>query len=113
MKHGDQAKAKSAKAQASPEKSSKAVGASKGIKSAAETSSKTKSGSSKAIPKKSAAAAKAGPSGEDNGGGKTKAGVKAPAARGPESEGFSNPVIASAFKRAVKKYPNAFRKLTD
>ena len=27
--------------------------------------------------------------------------------------GFSDPGIAAAFKRAVKKYPNAFRRLTD
>ena len=27
--------------------------------------------------------------------------------------GFNNPVVANAFKRAVKKYPNAFRRLTD
>jgi len=26
---------------------------------------------------------------------------------------FSNPVVASAFRRAVKKYPSAFRRLTD
>ena len=26
---------------------------------------------------------------------------------------FTNPAIESAFKRAVKKYPNAFRRLTD
>ena len=26
---------------------------------------------------------------------------------------FNNPVVASAFKRAVKKFPNAFRRLTD
>ena len=26
---------------------------------------------------------------------------------------FDNPVVASAFKRAVKKFPTAFRRLTD
>ncbi len=26
---------------------------------------------------------------------------------------FNNPLVATAFKRAVKKYPNAFRRLTD
>ena len=26
---------------------------------------------------------------------------------------FTNPAIESAFKRAIKKYPNAFRRLTD
>ena len=26
---------------------------------------------------------------------------------------FNNPTVAAAFKHAIKKYPNAFRKLTD
>jgi hypothetical protein len=26
---------------------------------------------------------------------------------------FNNPVVAAAFRRAVKKYPSAFRRLTD
>jgi len=110
MKHGDQANAKSAKAKASPEKSSKAVVAGKGSKGAGETSSKTKSGSSKAVPKKGAVPTKG-----EGSASRPKAGAKAPAARGApvEPEGFTNPVIAAAFKRAVKKYPTAFRKLTD
>ena len=32
---------------------------------------------------------------------------------GPVSVGFSNNVVGAAFKRAVKKYPTAFRRLTD
>jgi hypothetical protein len=121
MKHGDQANAKSAKAKASPAKtavakSSKAAGA----------PSKTKNSSSgKAIPKKGAAPAAAfrdEDSGKSKGaakgdGGKAsaaKSGGKAtPRAAAPEPEGFSNPLIAAAFERAVKKYPNAFRRLTD
>ena len=31
----------------------------------------------------------------------------------PGPGGFTNPVIAEAFRRAVKKYPSAFRRLTD
>jgi hypothetical protein len=31
----------------------------------------------------------------------------------PADISFSNPVVATAFKRALKKYPNAFRRLTD
>ena len=31
----------------------------------------------------------------------------------PETISFTNPAIESAFNRAVKKYPNAFRRLTD
>jgi hypothetical protein len=33
--------------------------------------------------------------------------------RGADSPAFNNPIVANAFKRAVKKYPNAFRRLTD
>ena len=36
--------------------------------------------------------------------------------RGRASDGgpsFNNPVVANAFRRAVKKFPNAFRRLTD
>lgn len=118
MKHGDQAKAKSAKAKASPAKSSsKAVAVEKSRKAAGE-GSKAKSSTGKTVVKKSAAAAKAGPKAEDNGGGKPKAGgapakVPARSAPAPDSEGFTNPVIAGAFKHALKKYSNAFRKLTD
>lgn len=55
-----------------------------------------------------------------------KASPKAPqskSARGGAAEGrahvgaadaaFTNPIVAAAFKHAVKKYPNALRKLTD
>ena len=44
------------------------------------------------------------------------AAAAAPTAKGRASDGspsFNNPVVASAFKRAVKKFPNAFRRLTD
>ena len=33
--------------------------------------------------------------------------------RGNESGSFSNPIVGNAFKRAVKKYPSAFKRLTD
>ena len=33
--------------------------------------------------------------------------------RGNDAGSFNNPVVASAFKRAVKKYPSAFKRLTD
>ena len=121
MKHGDQGKGKTAKAasQASG-KSGKAVTALKGGKAGQ---------SSKA----------AGENGKGAGSGKgadsssKKAGAKESGSRLPvqkadpapvkkddkgrrpagETGGFTNPVVASAFKRAVAKYPNAFRKLTD
>ena len=33
--------------------------------------------------------------------------------RGNEPGSFNNPIVANAFKRAVKKYPSAFKRLTD
>jgi len=86
--------------------------------------------------KKGKAKAKATPSGKKRktatkskaspGGGAKKVAAKAPAARpvskadgkgrgrnGGDAVTFNNPVVAAAFKRAVKKYPNAFRRLTD
>ena len=32
---------------------------------------------------------------------------------GGDSPAFNNPVVANAFRRAVKKYPSAFKRLTD
>ena len=95
MKHGDKAKAKSAKAASkSSVKTSKASSASKaGSKAGA---------SSKSSPQQKTPAAKSisKPAG---GNGKPKA----------DGSGFSNPVVAAAFKRAIKKFPTAFRRLTD
>jgi hypothetical protein len=51
-------------------------------------------------------AEKAGGTSGKESGGKAKGRVDEPA-------GFSNPAVANAFRHAVKKYPNAFRKLTD
>ena len=34
-------------------------------------------------------------------------------ARGANEDGFTNDAVGNAFKRAIKKYPNAFRRLTD
>jgi hypothetical protein len=33
--------------------------------------------------------------------------------RGSDPFSFNNPIVAAAFRRAVKKYPSAFRRLTD
>ena len=95
MKHGDKAKAKSAKAASKPSvKTSKA-------------SSASKAGSKAGASSKSSAPQKATPA-------KT---VSKPAAfngkpKG-DGSGFTNPIVASAFKRAIKKFPTAFRRLTD
>src|SRR6266498_2251389 len=111
MKHGDKAKAKSAKAKASgKEAGSKKVSAksSKGAKKssgkAAKAAGPKESGpkeSGRKIAEKSSPPAKGG-----NGKGKTVRPV-------PGVVAFSNPVIAEAFRRAIKKYPAAFRRLTD
>src|SRR5438105_4902563 len=77
----------------------------KSSKSAEKSSSKAakaaapKESSRKTDEKASPAAPKGG-----NGKGKTALSV---------AGGFSNPIIAEAFRRAVKKYPIAFRRLTD
>lgn len=115
MKHGDQAKAKSAQAAGKVQgKSDQSAGAKAGGK-AGQSSKAAKSGSKQSGQK---AAAKASP-------GKVKAAVAKKteaepkggngktAANRSSDTGFSNPVVANAFKRAVKKYPNAFRRLTD
>ena len=96
MKHGDKAKAKTAKAASkSSVKSSKATGASKSGSKAGAT---LKSHSEKAPAAKSVGAP---------GNGKPKGRVV------PDASGFSNPVVGAAFKRAIKKFPTAFRRLTD
>ena len=125
MKHGDKAKAKSAKASSktSGKKSSKAAGekSSKAVKTGSKDSSK-KAGAEKAAAEKASLKAGAGKGAAVT---KSSGGTKAPPAptvkggkangRAVESDGpnFSNALVASAFKRAIKKYPNAFRRLTD
>lgn len=93
MKHGDKAKKKASKAsgkKASPPRS-KAHPSGKISKARAPKAKKPE----------------AGRPGKKSGDGKGKART------GAEGVSFSNPVVAAAFKRAVKKYPNAFRRLTD
>jgi hypothetical protein len=136
MTHGEQTKAKAAKtSQASGSKkiSSKAGGKAvqsgkSGKASAKETGEGGKAakivvkkdqpgapkGSSSAEKSSSAAASKAGGSAKEAGNGGKGSGKARPAAVPADAtSGFTNPTIANAFKRAVKKYPNAFRKLTD
>jgi transglutaminase/protease-like cytokinesis protein 3 len=100
MKHGDKAKAKASKASgkktsAAGGKSGKAV---KNLKSSKQQSVTTKSDDTK----KTGAAAKTGGGGNGNAKG-----------RPPEGIHFTNPTVGAAFKRAVKKFANAFRRLTD
>ena len=124
MTHGDKAKAKAAKSnKASAQKSSSKRGANG--KAVAKASGKTGKGgkgvqgkaavevrtaqqsrpAEKGVTQKSVAP-------REEAGGATK-GKDSRAASAPGGGTFSNPVIGAAFKRALKKYPNAFRKLTD
>ena len=86
MKHGHKEKGKKAQAKPSGKKAPK---------SKATQAAKSKKGSGPV------AAGKGGSNGKSRGKGSS------------DVPSFNNPVVASAFKRAVKKYPNAFRRLTD
>ena len=124
MKDGDKAKAKAGKAKASGKKASSKVSAKekggKGGKAVKAGAKKESSSSSKAQ------GAKKGPSAKGSVKATAKVVPKAShaAVSSPKSSGkaaradaaaitFTNPAIESAFKRAIKKYPNAFRRLTD
>ena len=101
MKHGDKAK-KSAKGKASGKTASSKV-ASPG-KTSKGAQSRSQASGSKAAPAKTSTKASA----KAHAGGNGKTSV---ARDGTVT--FSNPVVGAAFKRAVKKYPTAFRRLTD
>ena len=100
MKHGDKEKGKASKA--SGKKSSSKAGAPGKSKAVPRAEAKKQAASAG----KKAAAVKARPE-ETGGNGKAR-----PRAGG-DGGGFTNPLVAAAFKRAVKKYPNTFRKLSD
>ena len=111
MKHGDKPKGKTAQAASKASgKSSKAGGQkSGGAKAQGGKAGEGKSSKAgQASPKASAKTAVAKKTDTEAKGGNGKAAVH----RSPDG-GFTNPVVGNAFKRAVKKYPNAFRRLTD
>ena len=113
MTHGDKAKAKTGKgsSQTSGKKVSKAVEAKAGGKdqSSKAAGSKQQAGSEKAAaPKKGIA-----PAAKDVSSAGTDKAKARTAPQPGESSGFTNAVVGSAFKHALKKYPNAFRRLTD
>ena len=101
MKHGDKGKSKAA-SKASGKKSSKAVATSKasGAKSSPVKATAKQQVQAKAA--KQTTSSKPAPSGGNGKPGRTAS-----------SDGFANPTVGAAFKRAVKKYPNTFRRLTD
>lgn len=121
MTHGDQAKAKAAKSsQASGFQKSSSKDAGKAVQSGKGGKGSSKEGSeggkaAQIVLKKQqagteAAGAKGGTAETGNG---SKAKNRSSAAAADPDTGFSNPAVANAFKRALKKYPNAFRRLTD
>jgi hypothetical protein len=103
MKHGDK-KQKTAKAsrKASAKKSAGKVAAHSG------------KGSGKGRGKPVQGKTKAGSAAKPAKGGKSVP-SRGDAARsgGADAVAFSNPVVASAFKRAIKRYPVAFKRLAD
>lgn len=118
MKHGDKAKTSAKAVQASGKK----TGSSK--EAVAKTSSKESGSSSKAKTSGKEAGPKAGA--QKAGGKSGEAVAKAPAREADKTGGngkakavdtggpsFANPLVAASFKRAVKKYATAFRRLTD
>src|SRR3954453_9828388 len=107
MNDGDKAKAKAAKAKTSgKETSSKNSAKEKGGKAVAASSKKESSAPSKTGAEKKGGSAK---SSSAKAGGKSSGKARSE----PDTITFTNPAIESAFNRAVKKYPNAFRRLTD
>lgn len=103
MKHGDQAKAKSAKAV------SKASGKESSSKAVRPTKSEGKS--SKAVaPSKSSGKNETGAKRAD----KKGAAANLPkAVRSEAPGGFTNPAVGTSYRSAIEKYANAFRRLTD
>jgi hypothetical protein len=136
MKHGDK-NAKTAKA------AGQASGKKSGGQTAVETTKSGKSAGAKEVGQDTRKASEAGKKQQAGPAAKeavpAKAGAKAagktapivkeavPAAAGKrplqvrdkidfrprEDGGFTNPLVGNALKRAIKKYPNAFRRLTD
>jgi hypothetical protein len=115
MTHGDKEKAKAAKSSKASGKKAGENGKSKAV-SQAQSGKAPSKGSKEAGSKTGKAAgknegsAKTGVEKQKSSASDTKAKNNAAPA---ENGGFANPVIAAAFKQALKKYPNALRKLTD
>lgn len=107
MTHGDKEKAKAAKSnKASVKKAGengkgKAVEAAKSVsKTVPETKGSSKGAGEKAAAEKGAASKKGSSAAKD-------------AASRPDPKADANNPVVAAAERAIKKYPNAFRKLTD
>ena len=122
MTHGDKKKAnkKASKASGSQKKAVKTAKNGKSGKAAKESGGGKKD--VKASPKAAETAKKQqtvrekAPAAEKTGAAaKTAGSNNKPKARGVPADpsGFTNPLVGAGFKRALKKFPNAFRRLTD
>lgn len=122
MTHGDKAKAKAAKSNKASVKKAGAQGGENGKSKAAGQAVKAGQGSKAVQSGKTSQNVKAG-EGVKAGAEKAAAAKKGSSPAEPKTKGspapadtagsFSNPAISSAFRQALKKYPNALRKLTD
>lgn len=105
MKHGDKAKSKAA-SKASGKKSVKTSAHAKAGTKVSKASPVVKDKKQQASGKSAKQVSTASKTVVTGGNGK-------PARLAPENVGFANATVSAAFKRAVKKYANAFRRLTD
>ena len=123
MTHGDKAKAKAAKSNKASVKKAGPQGGENGKSKAAGQAVKAAGQASKAVQgSKTSQSGKAG-EGVKAGAEKAAAAKKGSSPAEPKTKGspapadtagsFSNPAISAAFRQALKKYPNALRKLTD
>ena len=110
MTHGDKSKAKKTASKASASQKSKAVQAGKSAKNGKSSKTGKENGAKKASPKAAEKASPASKASPAKGGGDAKLKARGPAGDAPA---FTNPLVGAGFKRALKKYPNAFRRLTD
>ena len=106
MKHGDKAKSKAA-SKASGKKSIKTSAHAKTGAKVSKASPAVKDKKQQASGKSAKQVSTAGKA-VDIAGGNGK-----PVRLAPENVGFASATVSAAFKRAVKKYANAFRRLTD
>ena len=124
MTHGDKAKAKAAKSNKASVKKAGSQGGENGKSKAAgqgskavqsgKTSQSGKAGQGVKAGGEKAAAAKKGGGAEKDSASRAEPKTKgSPAAPADTAGSFSNPAISAAFRQALKKYPNALRKLTD
>ena len=111
MTHGDKTKAKAAKSSKASGKKDAGKAGGNGKSSKKTVAAKAVRESSKAGTGKKAAPIKKAPAATEAS--RPKERVETKGRPAGAAVGFSNPDVATAFKHALKKYPNAFRKLSD